>query len=86
MAIKINFVLFERTFKVIYEYLLQLSSYLAWFSKYYDQKQCTVRHFGIIIHVINCVFDDVTSRVNLLKLLHEILNFFEKSLKKLRVN
>ena len=35
MAIKINFVLFERTFKVIYEDPLQL----AWFSKYFDQTQ-----------------------------------------------
>ena len=62
MAIKINFVLFERTFKVIYE---DTFSYLAWFLKYFDQQQCAVRHLGIIR-----VFDDVTSRVNLLKFLH----------------
>jgi hypothetical protein len=47
---KINFVLFERTFKVIYE---DPFSYLAWFSKYFDQKQCAVRHLGIIIDLIN---------------------------------
>jgi hypothetical protein len=58
MAIKINFVLFERTFKVTYEDLLQ--------------------HFRTLL-----VFDDVTSRVNLLKLLHVGLNFFEKFLKML---
>jgi hypothetical protein len=78
MAIKVNFVLFERTFKVIYE-----DPSLAWFSKYFDQKYCAVRHLGIIIDLINGVFDDVTSRVNLLKLLHLGLNFFEKFLKML---
>ena len=49
MAIKINFVLFERTLKVIYEDPLQLfRTLLAWFSKYFDQKQCAIRHLGII--------------------------------------
>jgi hypothetical protein len=51
---KINFVLFERTFKVIYEDPLQLfRTLLAWFSKYFDQKQCAVRHLGIIIDLVN---------------------------------
>jgi hypothetical protein len=44
MAIKINFVLFERTFKVKYKELLKL---------YFDQKQCAVHHLGIIIDLIN---------------------------------
>jgi hypothetical protein len=39
-----------------------------------------------IIDLINWVFDDVTSRVNLLKRLHVGLNFFEKFLKMLWVN
>ena len=51
MAIKINFVLLEITFKVIYEEdPLQLS---RTFSKYFDQKQCAVSHLGIIIDLIN---------------------------------
>ena len=41
MAIKINFVLFERTFRVIYEDPLQ------------RLLQCAVRHLGIIIDLIN---------------------------------
>jgi hypothetical protein len=45
MAIKINFVLFERTFK-LYE---DTFSYLAWFSKYFDQKQCAVRHLEFLM-------------------------------------
>ena len=45
MAIKINFVLFERTFKVIFDVFRTF----AWFLKYFDQKQCAVRHLGIII-------------------------------------
>jgi hypothetical protein len=49
MAIIINFVLFERTFKVIY---YTICSYLAWFSKSFDRKQCAVRHLGIIIDLI----------------------------------
>ena len=44
MAIKINFVLFERTFKAKYKELLKL---------YFDQKQCAVHHLGIIIDLIN---------------------------------
>jgi hypothetical protein len=80
MAIKINFVLFERTFKVLYEdSIFTTFSHLAWFSKYFDQKQCAVRHLGILIYLI----DDVTSRVNLLKRLHVGLNFFERFLKML---
>jgi hypothetical protein len=51
MAIKINFVLFERTFKVIYECPLEI--FRTWFSKYFDQKQCAVRHLGITIDLIN---------------------------------
>jgi hypothetical protein len=60
MAIKINFVLFERTFQVIYEdpfffklYMKTTFSYLAWFSKYFDQKQCPVRHLDVIIDLID---------------------------------
>ena len=58
MAIKINFVLFEREFKVIYEDLLQLFRTLLGFpsegfSIYLDQKQCAVRHLGIIIDLIS---------------------------------
>jgi hypothetical protein len=53
MAIKINCVSFERTFKVIYEDLLQLFRTLLGFRKYFDQKQCAVRHLGIIIDLIN---------------------------------
>jgi hypothetical protein len=39
-----------------------------------------------IIDLINWIFDDVTSRVKLLKLLRVGLNFFEKFLKMLWVN
>jgi hypothetical protein len=54
MTTKIKFVLFERTFKVMYKDPLQLFRTLhAWFSKYFDQKQYTVRHLGIIIDLIN---------------------------------
>ena len=53
MAIKINFVLFERAFKGIYENPLQLFPIFAWFSKYFDQKQCAVRHLGSIFDLIN---------------------------------
>jgi hypothetical protein len=52
MAIKTKFVLFERTFKVVYENPLTFS-YLAWLSKYFDQKRCAVRQLGIIIDLIN---------------------------------
>jgi hypothetical protein len=52
MAIIINFVLFEITFKVIY---YTTFSYLAWFSKYFDQKQCAVRHPGLIIDLIKLI-------------------------------
>ena len=45
-------------------------SYLTWFAKYFNQKQCSVRHLGIIIDLINLVFHDVTSWVNSLKRLH----------------
>jgi hypothetical protein len=45
------------------------------------QKQCAVRHLGTIMVLIKWVFDDVTSRVKLLK-----LNFFETFLKMLWVN
>jgi hypothetical protein len=71
----------------LYMQTLYNFSYLAWFSKYsVDQKLCAVRHLGIIIDLINWVFGDVTSRVNLLKFLHVGLNFFEKFLKMLWVN
>jgi hypothetical protein len=44
--------------------------FVPWFAKYFNQKQCSVRHLGIIIDLINLVFDDVTSWANSLKLLH----------------
>jgi hypothetical protein len=68
--------------KTIYNFF----AYLAWFSKYFDQKQYAFHHLGIIIDLINWVFDDVKSRINLLTLLHVGLNFFEKFLKMLWVN
>jgi hypothetical protein len=49
MAIKINFVFFERTFKVIYEDLYNFFVPCLVF----DQKQGAVRHLGIIIDPIN---------------------------------
>ena len=49
MAIKINFVLFESYIR--YEKVVK--GLHAWFSKYFDQKQCAVRHLGIIIDLIN---------------------------------
>ena len=52
MAIKINFVLFERNFKVIHEDPLQLFRNFE-LSKYFHEKQCAVRHLGIIIDLIN---------------------------------
>ena len=57
--------------KTLYNY-----SYLAWFSKYFDKN-------NVQSAVLVLVFDDVTSRVNLLKLLHVGLNFFETFLKML---
>ena len=72
MAVKSNFVLFERNVKVMYEdpqreepgnevgRPFTTFSYLTWFSKYFGQKGCAVRHLGIIIDLINYVFDDVT--------------------------
>jgi uncharacterized protein YutE (UPF0331/DUF86 family) len=70
MAIKINFALFERTFKVIYEDPLQLFRTLVGFRNILTKNSVQSD-------------DDLTSRVNLLKLLHVGLNFFEKFLKML---
>jgi hypothetical protein len=60
--------------------------FVPWFSKYFDQKQCAVRHLGIIIDLINWVLDDVKRRVTLLKFLHVGLHFFKKFLKMLWVD
>jgi hypothetical protein len=50
MAIKMNFVLFERTFKVIYEHPLQLfRTFNAWFSKYFDQKHFCVQSAMLVL-------------------------------------
>ena len=70
MAIKINFALFERTFKVIYEDPLQLFRTFVGFRNILTKNSVQSD-------------DDLTSRVNLLKLLHVGLNFFEKFLKML---
>jgi hypothetical protein len=37
--------------------------------KYFDWKQCAVRHLGLILNFINCRFDDVRSGVSFIKLL-----------------
>jgi hypothetical protein len=59
MAIYIKFVLFERTFKMIYKLPLQLFRILLGFrnkSTYFDQKQRAFRHLGY-------AFDMPTSQV-----------------------
>ena len=63
MAIKINFVLFQRTFKVIYEDPSQLFRTLLGFRNVLTKKSVQSGILiGIIIDLINWVFDDVISK------------------------
>jgi hypothetical protein len=66
MAIKINFASFERTFKIIYEHHLQMFRTLL-----------GLMVFEIFWPKTVCRLDDVTSRVNLLKLLDVGLIFLK---------
>jgi hypothetical protein len=70
MTIKINFVLVERTFKVIYEDPLQLFCILFGFRTFLTK-------MGVQSAIL------VSRRVNLLKPLHVGQNFFEKFFKML---